>query len=473
MRPRSSIAVFAGLAFAALGVGAYGLTVSPRAAAAGPSSPLVDLSETTLVVALVEDPDFPALDERLVQKALRFARREFRTRFAAEPPRMSVRYRFRIQSFVSTYARADDPRCKDLFAARYQGHGPAELAPFEATAKRFLKRWDLGAIRGFVDDDKVAIRTYDDAYDYYVRHYTSAIRNLQGLKTPAGTPLVEPAMTSARSFVGWLCALKRQDDYDVILTNTFILSDLMTEPHPHSVFGKAKIGGIAVRSPSRPALGGQVLLATTFGIDTDLAPLSELNGMPASVDERAEILGAYLLAHEIAHAVFGIPDVFDHPPGCLMTSRPGASYRDGLTELRQYPRPCPRCRPYVESRGLLADARAQLAAGHPELAALRARRAISILPKHFHGRRRTRLSDMSVVVSQAYAAQGRDRLAQRYATLATRLDPASLDAKVQLASLVRPTPGTEAMPAGAQLRPKGANAVPATRTTTVAPAQVD
>ena len=402
----------------------------------------MDLSDETLVVALVEDPDFPPLDERLVQKAIRFAQDEFRVRFAAEPPRMSVRYRFRINSFVSTYARADDPRCRDLFAARYTGHGPDELTPHQKTAMKFLKRWDLGAIRGFVDDDKAKINSYDDAYQYYVEHYTKAVESLKGLKTPKGTPLVEPTRTSARSFVGWLCALKRQDDYDVILTNTFIVADLMTEPHPHSVFGKAKIGGIAVRSPTRAALGGQVLLATTFGIDTDIPALSELNGQPASVDERAEILGAYLLAHEVAHAVFGIPDVFDHPPGCLMTSRPGASYRDGLAELRAYPRPCPRCRPYVEARGLVAAAEFQLSAGRPALAVRRARRAISVLPKHFHGRRRTRLSQMSLLVSEGYAAMGRHQLATRYAKLARKLDPSYLKARAKMDVLKGPVPAS-------------------------------
>ena len=147
-----------------------------------------------------------------------------------------------------------------------------------------------------------------------------------------------------------MCALKRQEDSDVVLTNTFILSDLLTEPHPHSVFGKAKIGGIAMPSPHRSALGGQVLLATTFGIDTKVAALSELGGKPATFDERAQILGAYLLAHEVAHAFFGIPDVFDHPLGCLMTSRPGATYRDGIEELEAHPTPCPRCQPYVQAR---------------------------------------------------------------------------------------------------------------------------
>ena len=450
---RPAHAALAGLAAVAVGLLVYG-----SEPAFGTAAPIVDFSSTTLVVALVEDPDFPKLDERLVQKALQFARAEFRTRFDAEPPKMAVRYRFPIRSFVSTYAHPDDPRCRDLFAARYTGRGPAELAPYRQEAQKFLQRWDIGAIRGFVADKSVAIKTHEDAYQYYVAHYTAAIRDLQALKTPAGTPLVEPAQTSARSFVGWLCALKRQDDYDIILTNTFILADLMTEPHPHSVFGKAKIGGIAVHSPTRHGLGQQVLLATTFGIDTKIRTLSELNGRPASVDERAEILGAYLLAHEIAHALFGIPDVFDHPPGCLMTSRPGASYRDGLAELRAYPRPCPRCRPYVRSRGLLAEARAALDGGRAAVAARNARRAISLLPKHFHGRRRARLSELSVVVSRAYAEQGRTKLAQKYAGLATKLDPNSIEARTQRDAVsIRP-----------RATPQSDEAIPVARTTTIA-----
>ncbi len=392
----------------------------------GPLGPLVDLSDTTLVVALVEDPDFPPLDERLVQKALRFAQEEFQTRFAALPPRMLVRYRFPIDRFVGIFAQVDDPRCRDLFKARYTGHGPAELAPFKGSAEKFLRRWNVGSLRGFVGTTSVSIESHSDAYAYYVDHYTETVETLKGLRTSTGSPLIEPRTTSARSFVGWLCALKRQTDFDIVLTNTFILADLMTEPHPHSVFGKAKIGGIAVQSPTRSGLGGQVLLATTFGIDTNIRQLSELNGAPATMDERAEILGAYLLAHEIAHAVFGIPDVFDHPPGCLMTSRPGASYRDGLTELRAFPRSCPKCRPYVEARGLLASARRQLSDGAAEEAARDARRAIKLLPRHFHGRRRGRLAELSMIVADAYRSQGRNKLAERYYRFAVRLDPGAV-----------------------------------------------
>ena len=390
----------------------------------GPAGPILDMSATTLVVALVEDPDFPPLEERLVQKAIRSAQAEFRTRFATEPPRMVVRYRFSIERFLALYAVAKDPRCRDLFAARYTGHGPEELKPFQGVAERFMRKWNVKAIKGFVPDDAARIRTHADVYDLYVERYTEAVAKLKGLKTPADTPLVEPDRKTVRSLVAWLCALKRQTDYDVILTNTFILADVMTEPHPHAVFGKAKIGGLALPSPSRPALGGQVLLATTFGIDTDIPHLSELNGVPATVDERAEILGAYLLAHEIAHAVFSIPDVFDHPLGCLMTSRPGASYREGLAELKAYPRPCPRCRPYVQSKSKYVEARLALIDGEPGAAARKARRAISLLPKHVHGGRKPKLAAMSQLVAAAYSAQGKKRLAKRYADLAARLAPA-------------------------------------------------
>ena len=277
---------------------------------------------------------------------------------------------------------------------------------------------------GFIDEKELArIETYDDIWSYYVAHYTRTVESMRSLKTNAGTPLVEPNKSRLRSFAAWMCALRLQRQYDVVITNAFILADLMDEPHPHAVFGKGKVGGIATESPSRSALGGQALLATTFGIDTQLPQFRELPNGPASLDERAKILGAYLLAHEIAHAIFAIPDAFDHPPGCLMTSRPGASYRDGLRELEANPRPCPRCRPYVEARSLSDRARRALAEKKHSRAHDLVAEALKKLPKQVHGSRKRRVAELLLVAADASSALGRRGQASKYRELATKLDP--------------------------------------------------
>lgn len=416
------------------------------------SAPAADAQGLTeapldLTVALVEDPDFPPLDEALVERALNAASAQFSLRFAVPAPRFHVRYRFDLERFMSLYAYPKDPACRGMLSARYKGGGAAELEPYKAANMKFFERWALPALLPFLPEEQRGPgASYARVYDFYTRHYPETVDKLSKLKTPAGTPLVSPKDSLSRSFVGWLCALKLQADYDVIITNTFILADLMSEPHPHSVLGKAKIGGIAVQSRGERGMDGQALLATTFAIDTPILTLSELNGQPADLDERADILGTYLLAHEIGHAVFGIPDAYDHPPGCLMTSRPGSSYREGLKELREHPEPCSKCQHWVEARRALDRGRALLREHKPKAALRELKKSIRQLPKHFHGSRRRRLAHASVLSAQAYQQLKRPKMACRYADVAYRLDP-SLPASRAAHAACHPKPHKQTKPA--------------------------
>ncbi len=388
------------------------------------TSPDLDVDSIELQVAVVRDPELPPIEPALVTAALAHAQREFEIRFDTKAPRFTVAGELTLAEFLGRYADERDPECKRLFDARYHGGGAKELEHEREQALAFFEKWPLKELIGFIDErQRPAIHSHDDIWKQYVVHYTTQVDAIRALKTDAGTPLVDPERSTLRSFAAWTCALRRQAAYDVVITNAFTLADLMDEPHPHAVFGKAKVGGIATESEGRSALGGQALLASTFGIDTKLEAFSELPGGRASFDERAKILGAYLLAHEIAHAIFGIPDAFDHPKGCLMTSRPGTNYRDGLVELEANPRPCPRCRPYVEARSLADQAHRALnekkyARAHDLVAD-----ALRKLPKQVHGGRKKRVAALLVVASKASRALGRRGQAKRYEALAIKLDP--------------------------------------------------
>ena len=261
--------------------------------------------------------------------------------------------------------------------------------------------------------------------------YSQTVERLKNEKTFRGTPLVTPNTSKNRSFAAWYCALSQQASYDVVLTNTFIMADIMSEPHPHAFMGRAKVGGIAGPNEHRSALGRSALLATTFGIDTDIDWLSELSGTRASQEEREAMLGSYLLAHEVAHAVFGIPDMFDHPPECLMTSRPNETYRQGLALLAKNPGVCPRCRKWVKARAYLDKAREALKRNRPKTALRHLARASSRTPKHFHGGYKKRMSQISYLVSRAYQSLSKNKRAQRFAKRAMELDPKSVEAREQ------------------------------------------
>ncbi len=411
----------------AVWAGAPDVSPAPLAAASPVAAPAIP--PVTLEVALVDDPDLPPLDDTLVSRALASASETFATRFGVASPRFHVVARFSLDAFMKRYAKPSSAECAPTFSVRYRGGGRDELMLHKDAALRFFQRWPLDDLKTFVAPERrAAVTDYATLHTAYVDKYLATVATLESLTTPAGTKLVEKVPADGRSHAAWSCALAAQRQFDVIVTNTFILADILTEPHPHAVFGKAKVGGIAGPSPGRSALGGQALVASTFSIDTPLPFLSELGNKPVTSEERAEILGAFLLAHEVAHAVFGIPDVFDHPPGCLMTTRPGETYREALAALIEHPGPCPRCRPYVEAREAYDRGKQEVAGGDAKAGVASLTQALRLMPKHFHGKKR-RVGAVLTLAAQGSATLGDEAKARRYAELAIESDPTSEEAR--------------------------------------------
>jgi hypothetical protein len=428
--PRRSARVALGPALAVALVVAVG--VAPRAGAQ-PEVPLaaVDadaaaLPPLKLRVALVIDPEFPDIDDDLLSRALSAGATAYAERFSVGAPTFSVVARFTLDGFVRRYVLREAEACAPTLATAYRGGGRAELEAGRERALRFFQRWKLDELKAMVPaEQRDAITSHDDVWRAYVDRYLATVAKLAAERTPAGRPLVTPGSTPGRSHAAWTCALAEQTDFDVVVTNTFILADKLDEPHPHAVFGKAKVGGLAGPNAARRALGGQVLMASTFAIDTPIAWLSELDGRPASTAERADILGEFLLAHEIAHAVFGLLDVFDHPPECLMTSRPGETYREGLATLREHPGPCPDCQPWVRARVALERARQAYDAADWTGAIPLLDAAVAATPKRLHGGRGRRVAELAAMLADAHGHAGNAARARTYADASFKLDPAS------------------------------------------------
>ncbi len=397
-----------------------------------------ELAPLELAVAVVVDPSLSPLDDATVDRALAAAARSFAARFRVPPPRFVRAARLSTAEFLGAHVDAKDGRCAGLLAQRYRGGGVASFAPHRERAVRFLERWPIADLAPFLPEAERTAADHTTVLAAAEARFIAHLKALDTARTPADTPLLdwdEPA----RSFASWSCAMFAQRDYDVVITNAYLVADLMREPQPHAMFGRGKVGGVAGPNPWRAPLGRQALLASTFGIDTAIPTLSELDGKPAAPAERAEILGTYLLAHEIAHSVFGLPDVFDHPGGCLMTSRPGESYRQGLATLASDPNPCPRCRPWVAARAGLDEARQMTGDGHPGAALLKLSKLMRDVPRPIHGGVRRRMSTLMLAVSQAYAALDRPDKTERYARQAAELDPESPDATAWLTRVTSST----------------------------------
>ena len=405
-------------------------TVVPERKPPKPAGLPITIAPVHLDVAVIADAEFPAISGALVERALDRAAATFADKFNVARPTFAVKAKLDPATFLARYVDEGDRRCALMLGARYRGGGAEVFAPHAERAARFLRRWPMESLTGFLSvEERAKAATHAQVVEIARDRYLATVKRLQASKTSRGTALVDPARSSDRSFAAWNCALGIQPDFDVVITNTFILADLMDEPHPHAVFGKAKVGGIAGPNSHRSTLGGQALLVSTFGIDTGIDWLSELDGASASLEERAAMLGDYLLAHEVAHSVFGIPDLFDHPAGCLMTSRPGETYRQGMSLLREHPGPCGHCRPWVEALAKVDRGRALVTGGKSRAALKVLRQAFRGLPDAFHSGRRRRLSTISALVSRAYGELGRSAAAKKFAQKAVDLDPYSAEAR--------------------------------------------
>ena|GEM_PF-2126507 len=389
-----------------------------------------------LEVAIVTDPKLPQINQDLIAAALESAAKTFEIRFGLQKPHFVVTSSLSVSEFMKQAPLETSKYCLSQISKRYRGTGPQEFEPYEQKAKKFLKKWSLKSLTSFVTDSKIKRSpTYDGVYEHLIERYVTTVQRLAETKTRSQQPLVRPKYSTEQSFAAWNCALREQRNFDVIITNAFIMADIMSEPHPHAFFGKAKVGGIATLNPHRNALGKAALLATTFAIDTPITWLSELDGKPALPKERAEILGDYLLAHEIAHAIIGIPDVYDHPAECLMTSRPNQSYRVGLQLLRRHQKPCSRCRKWVDAYRAYHKAVKMLSNNRPRSALRYLSRASKITPKHFHGGYRRKMSDISYLVAKAYGEIGRKSRSLKFARRALELNPRSKEAQNYLETI--------------------------------------
>ncbi|RKY00335.1 MAG: hypothetical protein DRP55_05940 [Spirochaetes bacterium] len=150
-----------------------------------------------------------------------------------------------------------------------------------------------------------------------------------------------------------------QDKYDIVISNCLIVYDDITKPYPHAVLRYAKVGGSSFESPERKIFGGTSAMVNLFEMLTDI-PYFEKPYQKGKITQKEwnGIVGRFILAHEIGHALYLIPDVYNHPKGCLMDSSVQTmDYYQGYLLLKKYPIQCPMCQPYVTAREhhLLAD----------------------------------------------------------------------------------------------------------------------
>lgn len=226
----------------------------------------------------------------------------------------------------------------------------------------FLKSWSIESLKGFVPDRK--IEGYDQFYDALVETYHKKIKWQKTLKTPGGEPLVIDPLPPYQSYSEWSALMFDQNKYDVVFTNGFIIYDYLTEPYPHTVFKHAKVGGSSFTSPKREPLEGKTLMVNIIENFGNIEGISDKSkDIPRELKNK--VLAGYYFAHEFGHAMYYLPDFYDHGPSCLMdTSTENMDAVQGYLNLIKDMTPCPKCRPWIETRKISLKAKDEFDKGN-------------------------------------------------------------------------------------------------------------
>jgi sterol desaturase/sphingolipid hydroxylase (fatty acid hydroxylase superfamily) len=250
----------------------------------------------------------------------------------------------------------------------------------EARAARlkFVQNFSLEELGNMMP--RVKVRTHDAYREALEAEYHKKMSWLASLTLPTGAPLLQQPVPRYQSAMDWIYLLNVQDRFDIVMTNTLIAWDVTHSPPPHSIFHHAKLGGGAMPSRKRKALGHQAVLLNVFEEYGGVAGICRSD--PAVTrSERNRIIGAVLLAHELGHALFALPDVYDHGDQCLMNSSThNVDQRVAYRLLTARMSPCAKCEPWVRAAIELSNARQAAASGDATRAAALYERVLADTP---------------------------------------------------------------------------------------------
>jgi hypothetical protein len=307
-------------------------------------------TELRLTVVRACDERLPAPTDADLQEIFTEATRILSRNFGVEP----------FWVFVDSGTRA----LQGLFAGDYNETAefrewenkyqyPPDGAPdFEAEKARivaFLSEWSLAELNRMTSGGR-RIRTYDDAFKIVTSAYARRIEDLKNLRLKNGEFLYRRPPAPWQSLLHWRGMMSDQNEYDVFITNALVASDIFVSPSPHSILKEAKISGAVTLSPARENSLGHTTMVSVLEEYTDIPGFhDEMKALSRS--EKNRIAGS-TLAHELGHAVFYVPDVYDHGSACVMNSSAEIlSHRTHYEHLRNAPGPCARCAPYAAFRG--------------------------------------------------------------------------------------------------------------------------
>ena len=357
----------------------------------------------TLEVLLLRDADFPAVTRTQAETILEHARLMLADKLGYGELRFVLRGEDSVAAFLTRHAPQGSACLAGFEPLRARPGRPSVGMVDPTLVEHFLARWTLDELRAFFPEaQRPGLGGYHDIATQLLAELDRKVALIAGFKLARGASLLDAARLDERSYVRWVCAMREQDEADLVLTNAFILYDLASEPYPHSIFQKNKVGGASLPSPKRRAIAGRAVLGSTFSMVTELPYFREEGVETLTNAERLEVIGDFIVAHELGHALFKLPDFYDHPRECLMTTKYETGYVSGYRNLKHFPGACSACQPYVDARRLVFLADQKRRAGEDREAIALLRRAMKETPRHIDGSYWRYVADLSADVAEIY-----------------------------------------------------------------------
>jgi tetratricopeptide (TPR) repeat protein len=394
------------------------------AATPSPAASATAAAKLALDVILVNDPDFPPVSEKDAAAILEEARETVADKLGFAGLSFRLLGSTSTRAFLDEHAPLHSPCLASFEAVRVRPSGRRARDVPLSSVVQFLSRWKVEELRAFFPEgDRKRLADYETIGKRLLEEFDRKIDLISSFTEKDGASLLAPERIDERSYVRWVCAMRDQDEADLVLTNAFILYDLGSEPYPHSIFQKCKVGGASLLSPKRHAMRGRAMVSSTFSMMTDI-PFFQEDGLETLLPrERFDVIGAFIVAHELGHALFKLPDFYDHPKECLMTTKYETGYVSGYWYLKASPGACPACAPWVAAKSHVFLADSARAAADYQSAIDELKEAIRATPKHIDGSYKRYLADLSSEVADLYVAKGDVAEARRWIGSVLRIVP--------------------------------------------------
>ncbi len=304
-------------------------------------------------VAYLEDKRVPSISNKDIKKIISSAKDELYIKFGTKNIIFDYKGKKNIKSFFKKYLKKNSKFYKNLAIYKLNlRKNHIDYEQFKPEIIKFLKQWKLWDLKDFFPPDiKSKISSYDDIVYYLFKIYEKKVNILKNLKFK-GRFIIDKSKDSVNSYINWLTVMYFQNRYDIVFSNTLIVYDNIVAPYPHAVLRYAKVGGSSFESPKRKIFDGTSSMVNLFEMLTPLKYFkSKKIDYSLSREKWDDIIGRFIMAHEMGHMIYLIPDVYDHPKGCLMdSSYMNMDYYEGYKILLKYPFQCPKCKVWVDAR---------------------------------------------------------------------------------------------------------------------------